>query len=54
MKALTVNRALMIRLIFIFLLAFAVSTGFVLAGTDQVIAPPGVRIMNWLWSVFSF
>jgi hypothetical protein len=34
------------------LLALAVTTGFVWMQTDHVIAPPGLRMMNWLWSVF--
>jgi hypothetical protein len=33
-------------------MAFAMTIGFVWMQTDQVIAPPGLRIMNWLWGVF--
>lgn len=33
-------------------LGVAVTTGFVWIQTDHSIAPPGLRIMSWLWSVF--
>jgi hypothetical protein len=36
----------------IIILGVAVTTGFVWLQTDHVIAPPGLRIMSWLWSVF--
>ena len=34
------------------MLGIAVTTGFAWMQTDQVIAPPGLRIMDWLWRVF--
>ena len=33
-------------------LAIAVTTGFVWMQTDQVIAPPGLRALDWLWRIF--
>jgi len=43
-------RALVIGLIVI--LGIAVTADFVWIQTDQVIAPPGFRLMGWLWRVF--
>jgi hypothetical protein len=34
------------------MLGIAVTSGFAWMQTDQVIAPPGLRIMDWLWRVF--
>jgi uncharacterized membrane protein YbjE (DUF340 family) len=36
----------------IVILSAIVTTGFVWIQTDHVIAPPGLRIMDWLWRVF--
>jgi len=44
------NRALMIG-VTVFL-AFTVTAGFVWMHSDQVIAPPGLRVLDWLWRVF--
>jgi hypothetical protein len=33
-------------------IAVAITIGFVWIQTDQVIAPPGLRIMNWLSGAF--
>ena len=44
------GRMLVIGLLIV--LSVAVTTGFVWIQTDHLIAPPGLRIMNWLWSVF--
>ena len=29
-----------------------VTAGFIWMQTDQVIAPPGLRVLDWLWRVF--
>lgn len=50
LKVLTADRALVMRLIVI--LAIAVTTGFIWIQTDQVIAPPSLRLLDWLWKVF--
>ncbi|MEO5886150.1 MAG: hypothetical protein ABIQ77_00665 [Anaerolineales bacterium] len=50
LKVLTAKRALVIWLIVI--LGIAVSTGFIWIQTDQVIAPPSLRLLDWLWRVF--
>jgi hypothetical protein len=34
------------------ILVIAVTTGFVWLQTDHVIAPPRLRMLSWLWSVF--
>ena len=34
------------------LLGIAVTSGFVWMQTDQVIAPPGLRLMDGLWRLF--
>ena len=44
------SRVLVIGLMII--LGIAVTTGFVWMQSDQVIAPPGVRALDWLWRVF--
>jgi hypothetical protein len=49
-KVLPARRALVIRLIVI--VAIAVTTGFIRMQTDQVIAPPGLRVLDWFWRVF--
>ena len=36
----------------IIILGIAITTGFVWMQTDHVIAPPGLRVLNWLWRVF--
>jgi hypothetical protein len=41
------NRALVMGLIAI--LAATATTGFLWMQSDHVIAPPGLRLMNWLW-----
>jgi hypothetical protein len=33
-------------------LAIAVTTGFVWMHTDHIIAPPGLRLMDELWTLF--
>ena len=35
----------------ILILAIAVTSGFIDIQTDQVIAPPALRVLDWLWSV---
>ena len=50
LKVMPASRALVIGLILI--LAIAVTSGFVWIQTDQVIAPPGLRVLDWLWTVF--
>ena len=34
----------------IIILGIAITTGFVWMQTDNVIAPPGLRVLHWLWS----
>lgn len=36
----------------ILILAITVTSGFIPIQTDQVIAPPGLRVLDWLWRVF--
>jgi len=36
----------------ILILAVAVTSGFIHIQTDQVIAPPSLRVLDWLWRVF--
>jgi hypothetical protein len=36
------------------ILSCAVTAGFVWLQTDQVIAPPGLRLVDWIWRVFIF
>jgi len=50
LKGMSASRALGIGLILI--LAIAVTSGFIHIQTDQVIAPPGLRVLDWLWRVF--
>jgi hypothetical protein len=50
LKVILNRRALVIGLIVI--LSVIVTTGFIWVQSDPVIAPPGLRILNWLWSVF--
>ena len=47
LKVLHASRTLVIGLLVI--LSIAVKTGFIWIQTDQVIAPPGVRVLDWLW-----
>ena len=49
-KGIQNRRLLVIGLIVI--LSVAVTTAFVWMQTDHVIAPPGMRIMDWIWRVF--
>jgi hypothetical protein len=49
-KIMPARQAHVIRLIVI--VAIAVTTGFIRIQTDQVIAPPGWRVLDWLWRVF--
>lgn len=44
------HRKLMIGLLVI--LAMAVIAGFHWIDTEPVIAPPGLRVLSWLWKVF--
>lgn len=44
------RRVLLIGLVI--LLGVAVTTGFVWMHTDHVIAPPGLRLMDELWTLF--
>jgi len=39
-------------MVLILILAIAVTSGFIRIQTDQVIAPPGVRVLDWLWRAF--
>jgi hypothetical protein len=50
LKVMPARRALVIRLIVI--VAIAVTTGFIRIQTDLVIAPTGLRVLDWLWRVF--
>ena len=50
LKGILNRRMLVIGLLIV--LSVAVTTGFIWIQTDHSIAPPGLRIMNWLWSVF--
>jgi len=49
-KVILNRRVLVIGLIVI--LGVVVTTGFVWIQADQVIAPPGLRVLDWLWRVF--
>jgi len=49
-KVIPTRRVLITGLITLF--AIAVITGFVWIQTDQVMAPPGLRIMDALWRFF--
>ena len=49
-KIIPASRALVIG--FIVILAITVTTGFVWIQTDHVIAPPGLRMLDWLWRIF--
>jgi len=49
-KAVRVRRALVIGLLI--LLGIAVTTGFVWFQTAHIIAPPGLRLMDELWTLF--
>ena len=49
-KVISNRHALVIGLIIV--LAIAVTTGFVWIQTDHVIAPPGLRLMDELWTLF--
>ena len=50
LKGMPATPALVMGLIVI--LAIAVTTGFVWIQMDQIIAPPGLRVLDWLWRVF--
>jgi hypothetical protein len=50
LKVIRADQMLVIGLIVI--LAVAVTTGFIWMQTDQVIAPPSLRVLDWLWRVF--
>jgi hypothetical protein len=49
-KIILAIRMLVVGLIVI--LAVIVTTSFIWIQSDQVIAPPSLRMMNWLWRVF--
>jgi hypothetical protein len=49
-KGILNHRLLVIGLILI--LGVAVTTAFVWMQTDHVIAPPGIRILDWIWRAF--
>lgn len=49
LQVMPANRALVMGLIAI--LAATATTAFLWMQTDQVIAPPGLRLMSWLWRV---
>jgi hypothetical protein len=51
LKTIPVSRAFVIGLILI--LGIAVTTSFVWIQTDHLIAPPGVRVLDWLWRAFA-
>lgn len=50
LKVMPARRAPVIRLIVI--VVIAVTTGFIRIQTDQIIAPPGLRVLDWFWRVF--
>jgi hypothetical protein len=50
LKIIPAGRALVIGVIVI--LAITGTTGFVWIQTDQVIATPGLRVLDWVWRVF--
>jgi hypothetical protein len=52
LKAPAIRRVLMIGLLL--MMAFAATTGFVWVETNPVIAPPGLRMLTWFWSLFQF
>ena len=39
-------------IILILILACGVTTGFIWLQMDQVIAPPGLRLVDWFWRMF--
>ena len=39
-------------MVLILILAIAVTSGFIHIRTDQVIAPPALRVLDWLWRAF--
>ena len=49
-KVISNRHALVIGLIIV--LAIAVTTGFVWMQTDHIITPPGLRLMDELWTLF--
>jgi len=49
-KVILLHRVLVAGLMII--LGIAVTTGFVWMHTDHVIAPPGLRLMDQLWTLF--
>lgn len=49
-KGILNGRLLVVGLIVI--LSVAVTTAFVWMDPEHVIAPPGIRIMDWVWRVF--
>jgi hypothetical protein len=49
-KGILIRRVLLTGLMII--LAIAVTTGFVWMQTDHIIAPPGLRLMDELWTLF--
>ncbi len=49
-KLIPARRLLMI--VVITILGLALTTGFVWLQTDNVIAPPYIRVMDWLWRAF--
>jgi hypothetical protein len=49
-KTVTINRTLVVGLVV--LLAVLLALGYVWIQTDQVIAPPGMRVMDGLWRLF--
>lgn len=49
-KVILSRRMVLIGLIVI--LGAIVTTGFVWLQTDHVIAPPGLRMMDWFWRAF--
>jgi hypothetical protein len=49
-KGIPIRRVLVLGLLII--LVIAVTTGFVWVQTDHTIAPPGLRLMDDLWTLF--
>ena len=52
LKSMILNRTFVVGLIV--LLSILIAIGYVCLQTDQVIAPPGLRIMDGLWRLFFF
>jgi len=48
----TPARRLLVIISLLVILGISTTAGFVYMQMDQVIAPPSLRILDWLWKVF--